>query len=267
MDILEKKQMNEFNDDVKVLLKKLKLDKTPISVNGSYSLKSSKYYSDIDLFQFVDKSYNSKKLYDKLTQILNDVFSNSDNIFVELKLQLKNDDKIKYERLIDFEYNKFKKVYDEIDYIKVDLIKRIKNKFIEVSIIYKLSDDVMTTENDVESLVKSLNDDVSKYTKEKKYFKVLKRKFNLYALDKNYSKMKQLMGILNSDIGHKYQLISNLEAIKKLLEITDDKDIIKKIIINLKDNKMEPDVNKLDNMIDTLNNEINKEAKIINNHF
>ena len=263
MDILEKKQMNEFNDDVKVLLKKLKLDKTPISVNGSYSLKSSKYYSDIDLFQFVDKSYNSKKLYDKLIQILNDVFSNADNIFVELKLQLKNDDKIKYERLIDFEYSKFKKVYDEIDYIKVDLIKRIKNKFIEVSIIYKLSDEVMTTEN----YIKSLNDDIAQYTKEKKYFKVLKRKFNLYKLDKNYSKMKQLIDILNSDIGHKYQLISNLEAIKKLLEITDDKDIIKKIIINLKDNKMEPDVAKLDYMIDTLNDEINKEAKIINNHF
>ena len=51
------------------------------------------------------------------------------------------------------------------------------------------------------------------------------------------------------------------------MEKTDDELTKKKIIVNLKDNKMDTNINDIDNKIKSLEKEINTEAKKINNNF
>jgi hypothetical protein len=67
-----------------------------------------------------------------------------------------------------------------------------------------------------------INDDIKELSKNKEYYKVLKRQFNIYKANKDYPKLLELTEYFNSDIGKKYQTKSNLEAIKKILSICKD---------------------------------------------
>jgi hypothetical protein len=263
MDILEEKQKGELDNKIKILFKKLKFFSEPIELKGSSVLKSQKFFSDYDLFSDIKKKYEPKKTYNKFKKIFNDVLKDEDNYFIEFKIQTKDGKKIKWFSLEEFNYDEFEKVYDDIDFCKIDLITRIENKFFEVSCIYKFSYEKLTKEK----YIKNLKEDINELEKEKKYYKILKRKFNIYKVKDDKKKLLELSQIFNSPLGEKYQLLSNLEAMKKLLDITNDDKTIKKIIINLKDQRLEPNVKKIDEKIKMLNDEINTEAKNINKNF
>jgi len=55
MDILEQKQHNLFNDNIKKLMKQLTFLKNPIEIKGSSSLKSQRYFSDYDFLSNIKK--------------------------------------------------------------------------------------------------------------------------------------------------------------------------------------------------------------------
>jgi len=130
MDILQKKEKNEFDNDIKILYKQLKFLNNPMDIKGSSSLKSQLYFSDYDFFCDIVNKYTPKKVYDTFINIFKKIFSNDDNYFIEFKIQTKDENKIRWYNLKDFNFDEFKKVYDNLDFCKIDLIKRINNKFI-----------------------------------------------------------------------------------------------------------------------------------------
>ncbi len=260
MDIIEKKQMNDFHDKIKKIIKQLKFLNNPIEVKGSASLKSQKFFSDYDLFTDIKKKYTPKKMFEVFVNIFDDILEDEDNYFVEFKIQTKDNKKIRWNKLEDFNFEEFEKVFNNIDFCKIDLICRIENKFIELSCIYKISNEKLTPEE----YLKNLNEDINELKKEGKYYKILKRKFNIYKVEGDKKKLLELSKIFNGELGHKYQLLSNLEAMRKILDISNDDKTIKKVLINLKDNKLEPNINNIDKLIKQLNDEINNKAKNIN---
>ena len=110
-----------------------------------------------------------------------------------------------------------------------------------------------------------LNDDIKELNKDKQYYKILKRKFNIYKANKDYPKLLELTEYFNSDIGKKYQTKSNLEAIKKIQEIYKDTLTNRKIEINLKDIKEDININDINNEITKYAKEVNSNAKIFLN--
>ena len=261
MDILEKKQKGEFNDEVKKLISQLQFLNNPIDIKGSSSLKSQQYFSDYDLFTAVGTKNNPNKVFDTFVKMFKKISDDDDNYFIEFKIQLKDGDKIRWYNLDEFDKKEFVQIYEEIDFCKIDLIVRIENKFIEVSCIYKFSDESS------EDYEENLKEDIKELEKEGNYYKALKRKFNIYKAQGDGDKLLELTKIFNSELGEKYQTISNLEAIRKLLEITDDSLTIKKILINLKDIGLEPNVKKIDKTINSLKKDINSKAKKLKDHF
>jgi hypothetical protein len=253
MDILEQKPAS---DELKKIIKFLTFKKNKVELKGSSSLKSQQYYSDYDLFSVVQKE---EDFYDFITNLIEKIESKEygDVFFIELKIQLKNGRKIRFFKDQPVDKKVFDKVFDKIDFIKIDLIVRIENKFIEVSCIYSFTNDNPTKED----YIKSLEADIKELKKEKKYYKILKRIFNIKKAEGDKSELVKLTKIFNSELGKEYQLISNLEALQLLLNYYQDEDTIKKIKINLKDLKLPNNIGKIDDFISEKSKQLNNQAK------
>ena len=110
--------------------------------------------------------------------------------------------------------------------IKLDLVYHLNNQFVEVSMIYYIkigdvyqnyTEDEFTTEN----VVSELKKDILKYTKEKNYLKVLKRKYSLFhATDIRKPLQDKLLDFFNSPTGIIYKATGD---IKTLIEVKDQK--------------------------------------------
>lgn len=257
MDILEKKQKGEFDNELKKIIKILKFGNSPIELKGSSSLKSQKYYSDYDLFSSIDLNYGMEYIYDEFRKILNNIISSENLYFIEMKIQTTKGKKYRYFPNDDFNYNDFKKKFKNVDFVKIDLISRIDNIFIEVSSIYKFSEDPMTTEQ----YKKNIYDDIKELKKEKNFYKILKRMFNIYKVENDLHKMNMLTKIFNGEMGEQYKKITNLEAINNLKKYYDDPKTKKKIEINLLDIK-EP-LNNYNQNLQKYKNNLNEKAKKI----
>lgn len=101
--------------------------------------------------------------------------------------------------------------------IKIDVVSNIDNRFTEFSVIYNLyKGGVLLTKKSL-NLINSLKEDVMYYG-HLSPFKGMKRMFALAKAQKNESKMRHLIPLLNSDLGRLYQIISDLSVIHELLE-------------------------------------------------
>jgi hypothetical protein len=254
MNITTKKQSSEFDDEIKKILLHLKYKNSPLLLMGSASLKMQKYYSDFDFISTIEK-LSPKESYDEFTRILKYILSQKNFYLTEIKLQTKNDDKIRWYPDDIFDEKEFKKNYKNMKFLKIDFIVLIDYKFYEISIIYS-SEKLFASK---ESFIKSLQKNIIEYEKEEKYFKVLKRLFRLFIIEHKLTKAKILNEMLNSKYGEIYQKISNLEALKKIDELYKDDQTQKKINIVLKHMKIKK--NDIDKYIDTNYKLINKEAK------
>ena len=243
MDILEKKQKGEFDNDLKDIIKILKFKNNPIELKGSSSLKSQQYFSDYDIFTIIRYNYGVEEIYDEFHKILNNIISSYDLYFIEFKLQTKKGKKFKWLPNDEFGFEEFKKHFKDIDFAKIDIVARNQNIFIEVSCNYifndeiSLSGDNITNEKQNIKDINELTDGIKDLKKENNYFKILKRMFSIYKLQNDTHKIKMLNKIFNSDMGMTYKKISNLEAIKLVKEHYKDADTKKKIEINLLDIK------------------------------
>lgn len=261
MNILEKKQKGEFDNELKDIIQILKFKNSPIELKGSSSLKSQKYYSDYDLFTQIRLNYGIDEIFDEFRKILNNIISSHDLYFTEFKIQTKKGKKYKWYPNDEFTFDEFKKAFKDIDFAKIDLVARIQNIFIEISCIYKFSKNKLTTEE----YILSINEDINKLKKKKNYYKMLKRLFNIYKIKNDIHKIKLLNEVFNSELGEKYKKISNLEAIKLLKKYYNDANTKKKIEINLIDIKEPHSDSSIENNLKKYKTELNTKAQKIYN--
>jgi hypothetical protein len=258
MDILESKPASNYEDDLKKIIKLLTYKKNKIELKGSSSLSSQRYFSDYDLFCVIEKG-NKDDFYQFMNSLINKIEAGevSDMFFIELKMQLKSGKKYRVYPKQKLDKKVYDKAYDKLDFIKIDLICRVDNRFVEVSCIYSFSDEKPTAGD----YIASLQEDIKELKKEKKYYKILKREFNIQKARGNKPELVRLSKIFNSEMGQEYKLISNLEALQSLLEYYQSPDIVKKVIINLKDMHLPANIEKIDDFISDKSKHLNTQAK------
>lgn len=260
MDISTKR---EIPQSIYNFIKVLKYDSNPILLLGTAGLASQQYYSDFDLFTQIEKKQKTEQAFNKITNIINKMDSFNDSYFIEFKIQTKNDEKLKYNSIDEFNKSEFDKFFKDVDFIKLDYVIRIANKFIELSIIYSFNSKILTDNE----FLKSISDDVSEQKKEGNYFKALKRIFAIYNNKRVKDKLEKtdkyisLSKFFNSDYGKLYSETANLKAIKLLLEHYDDEETIKRALLNLKELKIKPDLKKIDEIIRKNEKKYNNKAK------
>ena len=255
MNILETKDKNKFDGQLRTIVKNLGWEGRVPDIAGSASLASQKYYSDYDLFLDVSKEkLNSNQVYKKLEDILKQILANPNLYFMELKMELLNGNKIRWFYGDKFDKDKFDKDFNKVKFIKLDLIARLSNIFTEISIIYNFK-------QAKENIFESFKNDIEDLQKEGKFYKILKRVFSINRIKKNYPILKLITDFFNSDIGAKYQLLSNLSTINSLLDVYSDDDTKKKIELNLVELGLDKSIKSIPNLIKKLTKEINEEAK------
>jgi hypothetical protein len=259
MDILQKKDKSDFDNDLKDVIKVLRFKNVPMELKGSSSLKSQLYFSDYDLFTNIMLNYGVNEVYDEFRKILNNVISSYDLYFIEFKLQTKKGKKYRWHPNDEFKFEDFKKAFKDLDFAKIDIVLRTTNIFIEVSCIYKFSQEELPSEDYISGLKK----DIKELKKEDNYYKVLKRLFNIFKVEGDSHNIEVLTRVFNSELGKQYKKISNLEAIQSLKEYYKDADTKKKIEINLSDIK-EP---QNENNLKKYKSELNQKAKKIYNNL
>jgi len=247
------------------LIEILKYDSNPIMLLGTAGLASQQYYSDFDLFSKIENKQSGKVVYKKIMKILHKADKLNDMYFIEFKIQTKDGEKLKYNTLDEFSEKDFLQYFKKVDFIKLDFVIRIGNKFIELSIIYSFNKAELTDNN----FIKSLVDDVEEQKKEGNVFKALKRVFAIYNNKRMRNKLENteryifLSKFFNSEYGNLYAETANLKAIKLLLEHYDDEETIKRVLLNLKEMKLEPNLDKIDSLIKSNEKKYNKEAEKI----
>jgi len=256
MNVLQKR-IN--TDEVLKLLSDLRYKNKPIELVGSASLQSQRYFSDYDFFSVVGKD-STKQSFDEFRNILSKIEANPNYYPIELKIQLKDGEKIKINPPVLLDYAEYKEVYSKIDFVKLDLCIFSEFRFIEVSIIYKIYKDAAFTK---EVYLQELRQSIKELEEDKSHYKVLKRMFNIYKVNGDNENLLKLTAFFNSDIGRQYQIKSNLEAIKLMREAYPKNERVKqKIKINL--SKIKPytlqDLN-------TLQGDVNKSALLLKKSF
>jgi hypothetical protein len=256
MNITEKRQNN---DEVIKLMKVLKFDKQPIELVGSASLKNMRYFGDYDFITNITET-DAKNAYDVLKNIITAIRQNPHYYLIELKIQLNSGKKTKIYLPMAIDYTEFKKDFKKIDFVKLDIVIFIHGRFMEASVIYKFSDHKLTKDE----YIKSLEQDIEDFKKDKKYYKVVKRLFNIHRAHGDSDKMHSIMSFLNDEnFGKLYGIKSLMEANSLMKEhYKRDAIVKKKLNESLKGLKpyTEDDENKI---IDALN----KASKVFLDHL
>ena len=256
MEVLESKPVANYKDELKRLIKLLTYKKNKLELKGSASLTSQKYFSDYDLFSVVERP-DKDELYDFFVKLMAKIEETDDLWFIELKLQTKQGKKVRVYPKCELKKADWDKVWKSLDFIKIDLIARIDAFFTEVSCIYSISETLPTQKEYTESLQQDIKD----LTKEKKWYKILKRKFNIFKAEDNKSELVRLSKIFNGELGKEYQLISRLEALDTVLEHYQEPELIKKAVISLKDLHLPADIDKIEDWVASKSKTLNAEAK------
>ena len=243
MNILEKRKLKTELYDI---IKNLEIFETKLKLAGSASLRSMMYYSDYD-FNCKIRVRKQTPIYNEFKRILS--FSNDKLYFIEFKIEYIDGTKIKLNNVNDIKLNMFK----NISFIKIDYIVFLDFIFKEVSIMYIFKENDMDTDD----IIKKLTDDYSELIDNGENFKAMKRAFSIYKIQKDYPNMKKLTSLFNSNLGKIYVINSNLKTILLLKTMYDDPLTMKRIDINLKFLKIDPN--------DDLNKIIKENDKVLNN--
>ena len=247
-----------INFDTKIIdvLEKCEFKNYPIKLVGSSSLQSQRYFGDYDGLTVIGKNHKPKEIYDEFKKIITNVYNDQDLYFIEFKIQLINNKKFKYFKNDKLSLETIESNYKNVEFYKLDLSMWHDFQFVDVSIIYQVISDFNKDE-----LIKGLNEEIKDLIKDKQYYKALKRKFSIYKLEDNTKKMAELTKIFNSELGLKYKLASNLEALDLVYQHYKDKLTKGRIKINLEYLKLyDYDLNDLMKKAKELKKEVNTEA-------
>jgi hypothetical protein len=248
--------------DIVPVLKAVKYPNEYIKVIGTASLKGQKYPSDYDIITNV-KDKDPDRVYNNFMKIISRTNKMSNVYFIELKIQGKTpDDKKKFFDNENIPEDEFIKQFNRgVEFIKIDYIVRFGNIFKDVSINYFFNTE-LTREDIFHILLTRMNNDAREYRKEGRYFKALKRIFNIFRYLRQKRSLIKLSKFFNSEFGRLYALSSNLKTIKLLVESGyTDADTRSKILINLKDIGVEPDITKINEVIEKTDKIFNDKAK------
>lgn len=271
MDILENKTNFDINDKVRKFRDLFKYKNNKIMLNGSAALKSQYYFSDFDFSTNIDINNKSESLkrfracgFHEFERILNDINNENFIYFIELKIQLKNGKKIRCKTIDKFTQKLFNKHFSDVDFIKIDIVSWIDGRFIEMSCIYDI-----VGESSKKDLLKSLKDDINDLMDEGKYYKVLKRIFNIYKIKSSKTEYKNkklliyLTQFFNSDNGKIYSDIANVEAIKLIFKKYTDPTTQQRIKSNLDSLGIKSNIRNINKFIKVNSKIINDNAKQI----
>lgn len=259
-------QRINFNDQIKNTLFLSQYKENPIKLVGSSSLQAQKYFGDYDALTYIKKKERSKNIYEEFKNIFKKTGSDPNLYFIEFKIQTKNN-KFKYYKNDKFDFKTLNNNFDETEFYKLDLSMWYEFQFVDVSIIYILVDEYLEIEKKEE--INNLKVDIKNLEKEGKYYKMLKRQFSIYRLKNDKNKMLELTNIFNSDLGLKYKVASNIEAINLVQHHYKD-DLTKKRIkinldfLNLNKYNFKDLVKQAEKMKDEINN---KAKKFINKYI
>jgi hypothetical protein len=139
--------------------------------------------------------------------------------------------------------------------MKIDTIIYFDGHFKEMSINYYLNPDR-------KDVVKEIEKDIVLELKDKNYYKVIKRLFSIAKIQNDKPRGKMISTFLNNYTGAEYKQLSNLKAIKLLLENYDDPLIRKMIRANLINDRIVPKVDVVYRLIPKIQKKVNIEGKI-----
>lgn len=250
----EKKQYLEYNPKIIDIINIFRTKEKVAGVEGSASFKFNKYYSDVDLFLFMNNDINPSNFYKYLSRrVLKQILDNPNYYFIEMKLQTLKGDKFRWFYKDKFDENDFVEKFKDVDFIIIDMTAFIDNKFIPVSCVYSFGKDFETKFNE-KKIIKELIIDAEAYYDEKNYIKYIKRLSSVANITNNRKFIDKVQPFLNGKAGKLYQDYNNIEALQVVDKYyKDDKLLNKKIEVNLKDLKINPP---------TLSNAINQNEKI-----
>ena len=257
MDLLEERAKSGLDDKVKRLLRLLKFKSFPIVLKGSAALQSQRYFSDYDLMTVIDPKPSAESAFEEFGKILKKVLAEEDVWIVEVKLQTLGGKKVRFAPRQVFTLKRLAAVWSDIDFVKIDLIIRASGRLMELSCIYKFG----ATESKPEEYLKMLRQDIEELTKQREWYKILKRQFSIAKIERKPALMKRLSAVFNSPLGAKYQQISNLEAIALLLKNYDDTITKQKAELNLKDIKHAGDLSDVEKDAKAMRAQLNAEAR------
>lgn len=253
----------EINKDLNNLISSLKYNNYPILLAGSSGLHYNAFVSDFDLICNISPKPQINEIYSEMQNIFEKLLLLPNVWIIELKLQDKNGKKIKLFPDDIFKESDLQKVYDDLSMIKLDLIMDSQNLFYEVSCIYNF-EEIIDDEKEQQKIEKDIEEDITDLEKEKKYYKVLKRKFLIYKMNEDRPKIKKLLKIFNSPLGEKYAFLHRLKALYELHKYYKDPNTTKRILYGLKHLGIKEPIPSLENKIKNLENKINTLAKKIN---
>lgn len=243
MDILT--EQRKLNTNIYDIVKQLKFMKHRMNIAGSSSLKSQHYFSDYDFNSLISRNYKQSTIYNEFKHILSHVILNL--YFIEFKIEYDDDSKIKL-----YDVSKLKKsMFKNIKFVKIDYVVWIEYHFKELSIMYIFKQ----TKYSVDDIMKDYNQLIH----ENNLYKALKRLFSIYKINKNRNEALKLTKFFNQS--PLYNINSNLKAIQLMKQTYgDDSDVNKKIIINLKYLKLNPNID-IDEVIKENDEILNNSAK------
>jgi len=228
---MERKQIDYNNSLTKVI--NLMSITRKYKVVGSANLRTSEFIQDYDVDEMFKTKGNEAKILDSLTAKFKDIFKISyknPELFItdfkagtdpsysedddRFKLRWNKEDMKKgYKILGNGEKKFFRDCLMDKSRLKLDMIYLLNGEFIEISEMYRLN--INGRKNyDVSNIEQELKNEIKKYKKQGKYFKVLKRKFSL-AKWKGIIK-KDYIDIFNGQAGLLNNLINQLKIIQNI---------------------------------------------------
>jgi len=220
---------------------------------GSYSLKSQNNAGDIDVDINITGNIDQTITEKEIKKIVDEVDKNDNMYFIELKIQYKNGKKKKiYANEID-RIKIPKKNFDKIEFIKLDLVIFFLGEFKELSVNYWFNPNKVNVVNEIKA-------SIDEEKKDGKYFKAVKRYFSIAKILNDHNKGQYISQYLNNYYGSEYKILSNLKAIKLLLENYDDPLIRLKIRKNLIDIGIIPKVSIINKLIKKIQDKVDNDG-------
>ena len=245
MNILEKRKVKPEIYDI---IKNLTFGNYKLKLAGSASLASQRYYSDYD-FNCNIRTRKQKVIYSEFKKILS--YENDKLYFIEFKIEYLDGTKLKLN-----DKNIKLSMFKNIKFVKIDYILFFDYVYKELSIIYNF----YYIKEDKNTKIQRLKNDYNELFKEGNIYKSLKRLFSIYKIQKDYANLKNLTSLFNSNVGKLYEVNSNLKTIQLLKTMYNDAYTNKRIEINLKFLRIDPNEN-LDKLIIENDKILNKNAK------
>jgi hypothetical protein len=264
-------------DDINEYMNCLKFKDSDINIKGSSIIKNFKYFGDYDVFTYVGDYHkytthikyrnNFLELYNEFKKILNSMENINNTYLAGFKIGNEKGDNILVKNFNKKNFKNDLKKVKPYTYIQLEYYTFLNGRFIALT-----SDYYFTKKAIDKKIMSDLTSSIESLIDKGKYYKILKRFFNIYQLrDKNKKKYNKknleiIVDFFNSEYGKKYVVLQNIAIIIEIIKNFKLTHELKKLIkINLKNIGLKENM-KLKDMEakkEELENELNMAAKDI----